>query len=172
MEETQYKKAITEQKKLLDELYTEYETVLNMRLDNIDLLIMDVIGNVNSESTAIRDTIVSEAENVGYKLTDTMTTVWTDSTNKLTGIITTYGDKFTSSLTGVQTAINELKVLIQQAVNASDDKAKANIDNAKNSRQNRLQDRLFPNHQLLLPSHHLPLIVVTVFQGLVMRLHL
>ena len=131
LEETQYNKSIAEQKKLLDELYTEYETVLNMRLDNIDLLIMDVTGNVNSESTAIRDTIVSEAESVGYKLTDTMTTVWTDSTNKLTGVITTYGDKFTSSLTGVQTAINELKALIQQAVNASDDKAKTNIENAQ-----------------------------------------
>ena len=130
LEETQYKKAITEQKKLLDELYTEYETVLNLRLDNIDLLIMDVIGNVNSESSAIRDTIVSEAESVGYKITDTMATVWTDSTNKLTGVITTYGDKFTSSLTGVQTAINDLKNLIQQAVNASDESAKKNIDNA------------------------------------------
>lgn len=130
LEETQYKKAITEQKKLLDELYTEYETVLNLRLDNIDLLIMDVIGNVNSESSAIRDTIISEAESVGYKITDTMSTVWTDSTNKLTGVITTYGDKFTSSLTGVQTAINDLKNLIQQAVNASDESAKKNIDNA------------------------------------------
>ena len=130
LEETQYKKGITEQKKLLDELYTEYETVLNLRLDNIDVLIMDVIGNVNSESSAIRDTIVSEAESVGYKITDTMTTVWTDSTNKLTGVITTYGDKFTSSLTGVQTAINDLKNLIQQAVNASDESAKKNIDNA------------------------------------------
>lgn len=130
LEETQYKKAIAEQKKLLDELYTEYETVLNLRLDNIDLLIMDVIGNVNSESSAIRDTIVSEAESVGYKITDTMSTVWTDSTNKLTGVITTYGDKFTSSLTGVQTAINDLKNLIQQAVNASNESAKKNIDNA------------------------------------------
>ncbi len=130
LEETQYQKAIAEQKKLLDELYTEYETVLNLRLDNIDLLIMDIIGNVNSESSAIRDTIVSEAESVGYKITDSMTTIWTDSTNKLTGVITTYGDKFTSSLTGVQTAINDLKNLIQQAVNASDETANKNIENA------------------------------------------
>lgn len=130
LEETQYQKAIAEQKKLLDELYTEYETVLNLRLDNIDLLIMDIIGNVNSESSAIRDTIVSEAESVGYKITDSMTTIWTDSTNKLTGVITTYGDKFTSSLTGVQTAINDLKNLIQQAVNASNETANKNIENA------------------------------------------
>ena len=129
LEETQYQKSIAEQKKLLDELYTEYETVLNLRLDNIDLLIMDIIGNVNSESSSIRDTIVSEAESVGYKITDSMSTIWTDSTNKLTGVITTYGDKFTSSLTGVQTAINDLKNLIQQAVNASNETANKNIDN-------------------------------------------
>ena len=100
-----------------------------MRLDNIDLLIMDVIGNVNSESSAIRDTIVSEAESVGYKITDSMATVWAEGTNKITGVITTYGDKFTSSLTGVQAAINDLKNLIQQAVNASNETAETNIDN-------------------------------------------
>lgn len=151
LEETQYQKAIAEQKKLLDDLYTEYETVLNMRLDNIDLLIMDVIGNVNSESTAIRDTLVSEAESVGYKLTDTMTTIWgsmgntlTDGTNKITGVITTYGDKFTSSLTGVQAAINDLKNLIQQAVNASNEKAKTDIDNANKQQTEQISKPSIP----------------------------
>ena len=62
LEETQYERSIADQKKLLDELFSQYETVLNMRLDNIDILIMDVIGNVNSEASAIRDTIISEAE--------------------------------------------------------------------------------------------------------------
>lgn len=33
LEETQQEKAIDEQRKLLDELYSDYETVLNMRLD-------------------------------------------------------------------------------------------------------------------------------------------
>lgn len=138
LEETQYDKSIAEQKKLLDELYDEYETVLNMRLDNLDMLIADVIGNVNSEASAIRDTLITEAESVGYQLTDSMNTIWTNmngtldnGTNKITSVITVYGDKFTSATTSVQTAINDLKNIIQQAVNASNAKATSNVDSAK-----------------------------------------
>ena len=43
LEETQYEHYISEQKKLLDNLYDEYEAILNERLDNIDALISDMI---------------------------------------------------------------------------------------------------------------------------------
>ena len=33
-----------------------------MRLDNIDVLISEVIANINSDASEIRDTLVSEAE--------------------------------------------------------------------------------------------------------------
>lgn len=36
LEETQYERSIADQKKLLDELYNDYEEMLNLRLDNID----------------------------------------------------------------------------------------------------------------------------------------
>lgn len=130
MEQTLFEKSVSEQKKLLDELYSEYETVLNMRLDNIDLLLMDIIGNVNAESSAIRDTIISEAQDAGYKLTDTMNTIWGDS-GKLIGVITNYGNSFTSAATGVQTAINSLKDIIQRAIDESDKQAAANISSTK-----------------------------------------
>lgn len=130
LEETQYEKSIAEQKKLLDELYLEYETVLNMRLDNIDVLIADVINNVNSESLSIRDTIISEAESVGYQITDSMSTIWEINSNNIVNTITTYGNNFTSILTGVQTAINDIKLLIQKAVEASNAKAASNISSS------------------------------------------
>ena len=142
LEETQYEKSIAEQKKLLDELYSEYEEILNMRLDNIDMLITDVINNVNLESSAIRDTLETESKNVGYQLTESMTTIWTSmdtalssGTDKITGVITKYGDNFTNALTGVQTAINNLKNIVQQAVDTSDKKADENIDAANKQQQ-------------------------------------
>lgn len=46
LEETQYERSIADQKKLLDELYDDYEEMLNLRLDNIDMLVQDVITNV------------------------------------------------------------------------------------------------------------------------------
>ena len=130
MEETLFDRAISEQQKLAQSLFDDYSQVLNMRLDNIDLLLTDIIGNVNSESSAIRDTIISEAQDVGYKLTDSMNTIWGDG-SKLMNVITTYGNNFTSAVTGVQTAINNLKDIIQQAIAASNKKASSNISSTK-----------------------------------------
>lgn len=113
--ETQYERSIADQKKLLDDLYEQYEEVLNMRLDNIDVLVSDVIANVNSEAGAIRDTLEAKADSVGYTMTESMNTIW----NSANQVITNYGTNFLSSITGVQNAINDLTNLIKQAVDAS-----------------------------------------------------
>lgn len=126
LEESIYDKAISDQKKLLDELYTEYETVLNMRLDNIDVLISEVIANINSDASEIRDTIVSEADKVGYKLTDSMNTIW-GANGTIATILSTYGNNFSSIMTTVQEALNGIKVAVQNAVNASNRKATEDI---------------------------------------------
>ena len=130
MEETLFERSINEVDKILTDLQDQYSQVLNMRLDNLDLLLTDIIGNVNSESSAIRDTIISEAQDVGYKLTDSMNTIWGDG-SKLMNVITTYGNNFTSAVTGVQTAINNLKDIIQQAIAASNKQASSNISSTK-----------------------------------------
>lgn len=127
MEENLYDKAISDQKKLLDELYNEYETVLNMRLDNIDVLISEVIANINSDASEIRDTLMSEADKVGYRLTDSMNTIW-GSSGTIAGILTTYSSNFSSTMTSVQAAINDIKIAIQNAVNASNKSATSNIN--------------------------------------------
>lgn len=129
--ETQYEKSISEQKKLLDELYTEYETILNMRLDNIDILISDVIANVNSESSGIKDTITSEADKVGYTITDSMNTIW--GSNGISGVLTNYSNNFSSTMTGVMTAINDIKNLISKAIEASNNKSQSNISQSQNN---------------------------------------
>lgn len=142
LEETQYDKSIAEQKKLLDELYTDYETVLNMRLDNIDLLITDVINNVNTNAGTIRDTLQSTSANVGYQMSSSMTTIWNsaasamqNNTGKITGAITNYGEKFTNATTGVQTAINDLKKIVQDAINAANEEAKKKLEEQKKQEQ-------------------------------------
>lgn len=142
LEETQYDKSIAEQKKLLDELYTDYETVLNMRLDNIDLLITDVINNVNTNAGTIRDTLQSTSANVGYQMSSSMTTIWNsaasamqNNTGKITGAITSYGEKFTNATTGVQTAINDLKKIVQDAINAANEEAKKKLEEQKKQEQ-------------------------------------
>ena len=139
LDESFFEKSISEQKKLLDELYTQYELVLNARLDNIDMLITDMIANINSESSGIRDTIISEAANVGYTITDSMSQIWTDNTNNIAGILTTYSSNFSSVMTSVQQALNEIKVYIQNAVNASNKKAETNINTANKNQADQVK---------------------------------
>lgn len=125
--ETQYERSIADQKKLLDDLYEQYDEVLNMRLDNIDVLVSDVIANVNSEAGAIRDTLEAKADSVGYTMTGSMNTIW----NSANQVITNYGTNFLSSMTGVQNAINDLTNLIKQTVDASNKKASASSSSTK-----------------------------------------
>ena len=131
LEETQYDKSIAEQKKLLDELYNDYETVLNMRLDNIDLLITDVINNANTNAGTIRDTLKTEAANVGYQISSSMTTIW----NGATSALESYSKNFTSSTTGLQTAINNLKDIMEQAISAANEEAKKKLEEQKKQEQ-------------------------------------
>ena len=127
LEETQYERSIADQKKLLDDLYNDYEEMLNLRLDNIDMLVQDVITNVNAESAGIRETLETVSSNVGYNMTESMNTIWSSANN----VITTYGDKFSTQLTGVLQAINDLKNLLQQQVDAANKKAQINTTVAK-----------------------------------------
>lgn len=162
--ETQYERSIADQKKLLDDLYEQYEEVLNMRLDNIDVLVSDVITNVNSEAGAIRDTLEAKADSVGYTMTESMNTIW----NSANQVITNYGTNFLSSITGVQNAINDLTNLIKQAVDASN-KKQVLVLLVQNHHLLLLLQNLQHLHQLRNLQQHQ---VAMVFRMLAMRLRL
>lgn len=76
LEETQYDKYIRDQKSMLDAFYTDYETAVNKRLDNVDALLSEVAGNINDAALDISDTIKKVAESFGYDLTSEMKSMW------------------------------------------------------------------------------------------------
>lgn len=76
LEETQYDKYIKDQKSMLDAFYTDYETAVNKRLDNVDALLSEVAGNINDAALDISDTIKKVAESFGYDLTSEMKSMW------------------------------------------------------------------------------------------------
>ena len=127
MEETQYDKYISDQKKLLDELKQDYKKALDDRMDNVDALISDAIASINSNSSNISQTLQTESKNVGYTLSGEMQTIWTSQS----GVISQYGDDFSSKLTGVNSAIenvyNRQKDMID-AINAMAEKWIAKAD--------------------------------------------
>ena len=51
LKETEWDKYIQDTSAMLDTLYTEYETILNARLDNVDYLLQQVIDGINASAS-------------------------------------------------------------------------------------------------------------------------
>lgn len=127
LEETEYDQYISDQKQLLDELYTEYETTLNMRLDNIEVLITDMINEINMNASTISSTLSSKADEVGYTLSDTMKTTWDTNTNNITTVLTTYGQGIQDGVTTLNTSLSVLSTNIQNMVSSLNSSASSNV---------------------------------------------
>jgi hypothetical protein len=52
LKETEWDKYIQDTEQILDTFYTEYETTLNTRLDNVDYLLEQVVTGINASATA------------------------------------------------------------------------------------------------------------------------
>lgn len=124
---TEYEQFISDQKKLLDELYDEYEEVLNQRLDDVDVLISDLIDGVNSNSDKINETIGGVAADVGYNLTPQMQEIWNNSTGSTEGVISKYGDDFSEKLTAVNSVLAGIHANVADMIEHSDEEADADV---------------------------------------------
>lgn len=146
LEDTQYDKYISDQKQLLDDLYNEYETILNQRLDNLDALITDMIGQINTNAGTISTTLSEKAESVGYTLSDSMTTIWDTNSTKITTVLTTYGQNIQNGISAAATTVNSaigtintnLNTMIGQLNTLANTKAQAA---ASSSTANSLQSK-------------------------------
>lgn len=90
LKDTEYDHYIDAQKELLDDLYSQYEETLNARLDNIDLLMKDMITKINENASTIATTLNAEATNVGTKLTDHMSSIWSEAGPAISGYMGTF----------------------------------------------------------------------------------
>lgn len=136
LQETEYDKYISDQQQLMDSLYTEYETILNSRLDNIDALMEDMISEINNSSSTISDAINNAAENVGYTLSDEISSIWSNDSG-FSNVIGMYGDKMntTNSVLGtisenIRNMIEQLNKLAGTDIKAAEDSSAINSDEA------------------------------------------
>ena len=106
LEEMEYDKFIDDQEALFDELYVQYEEILNARLDNIDALILDLIAEVNANAETISSTILDRAGSVGYEITDDMSSIWSP-TEENANVLTTYGEHIENGIMSAATTVNE-----------------------------------------------------------------
>lgn len=116
LEETEYEKYIADQKQLLDELYLEYELILNQRLDNLDMLLTDVINTVNNNAADIRDTLCTKADDAGYFLSDSIRSIWETGTGNITQVLAAYGEGILTSGNNINTTLGNMNGNLQNMV--------------------------------------------------------
>lgn len=127
LEETQYDRSISEQKKMLDDLYDKYELILNQRLDNVDALVSDMIDVVNQNSSNINDTLTTATSEVGYTMTENMQNIWGES-GTFTRVVSTYGSNFVNQFTTVNNVLNNIYAYVRSMVNNSGQASATNVN--------------------------------------------
>ena len=123
----EYERQISDVERLLDQMRLDYETILNMRLDNIDMLIEQMITEINANAGSISETISSEAANVGYTLSDEMQNIWNGANN----VLATYGDQFLSNGTTVANTLSSINTGIQNMISKLDAIAQQKIETSQ-----------------------------------------
>lgn len=120
LEESQYDRFITEQEKMLDELYDEYEEILNARLDDVTKLIDEAISSINSNSAEIGEIITKKADSVGYITSESLSSIWIGESG-IRDVVTEYGRDFlskTTSTNNILSAINSNIISMVSQLNA------------------------------------------------------
>lgn len=116
--ETQNDQYISEQKKMLDDLYTEYEKVLNQRLDDVSVLIDDMIATTNANASEIAATLIEQSGMVGTTLSDAMYDIWNGPGGERT-IVEKYGESTFGELGSVGEGLAKIKADTENAIIAS-----------------------------------------------------
>lgn len=123
----EYDQWLSDQQKLLDDYYSEYELFLNERLDQIDLRFSEIIDSTNANSATIDQTIKDTTSNVGYQITDGMKSIWSDTGNGIGKVVSDYSGTFVTTMTTTNSYIQQCVNLLNQIVN------KANAESSKNT---------------------------------------
>lgn len=104
LKESEYDKFIDDTKKMLDELYTEYEEALN---DTIDDAFDRWIDFVNDNAVDIDEYIEKQADAVGYAISEATKSIWEDG-GGINGVVSEYGDDISDKLTSVGTTVESI----------------------------------------------------------------
>ena len=141
LEETEYDKYVSDQKEMLDNLYDEYEEILNKRLDDVDALLKDMIAATNENKDTIKQTLEAEASGVSTTLSESMGTIWTSASGVISGVGTAVDtlaknlkDMFSNPNNGLDVnAANEVKKV--ESASAGDTDAAQGKEEPKKTEQ-------------------------------------
>lgn len=132
LKDTEYEKLISDTQAILDNLADTTKTWLDGRLDSFDITMQEIIDQSNENASNISQTITSTAENYGYKLSESMSSIWSTNANNITnGINSVLGDfsnKFVEGNNAINKVCGDINAAVQGLLKNSNDEAQRVAD--------------------------------------------
>ena len=132
LKDTEYEKLISDTQAILDNLADTTKTWLDGRLDSFDITMQEIIDQSNENASNISQTITSTAENYGYKLSESMSSIWSLNANNITnGINSVLGDfsnKFVEGNNAINKVCGDINAAVQGLLKNSNDEAQRVAD--------------------------------------------
>ena len=132
LKDTEYEKLISDTQAILDNLADTTKTWLDERLDSFDVTMQEIIDQSNENASNISQTITSTAENYGYKLSESMSNIWsTNASNITNGINSVLGDfsnKFVEGNNAINKVCGDINAAVQGLLKNSNDEAQRVAD--------------------------------------------
>lgn len=117
LKDTEYEKLLSDGQAILDELQDNAKNWLDQRIDEFDVTMQEIIDQSNENASNISQTITSTAENYGYKLSESMSSIWsTNASNITNGINSVLGDfsnKFVEGNNAINSVCNSINAAVQ-----------------------------------------------------------
>lgn len=129
LEQTEYDKYISDMEKLLDVIYSETEAWINERMDAEAELLQQIIDETNANADEIKEVLEGQAEDVGMKLSDALSSIWTTD-GGVKDVVSMYGNTISGQMTTVATILQSIKDAIAAMVTESDEVAEDDIDDS------------------------------------------
>lgn len=132
LKDTEYEKLISDTQAILDNLADTTKTWLDERLDSFDITMQEIIDQSNENASNISQIITDTAENYGYKLSESMSNIWsTNASNITNGINSVLGDfsnKFVEGNNAINKVCGDINAAVQGLLKNSNDEAQRVAD--------------------------------------------
>ena len=117
LKDTEYEKLLSDGQAILDELADNAKNWLDQRIDEFDVTMQEIIDQSNENASNISETITSTAENYGYKLSESMSSIWSINANNITNginsVLADFSNKFVEGNNAINSVCNSINSAVQ-----------------------------------------------------------
>lgn len=132
LKDTEYEKLISDTQAILDNLADTTKTWLDERLDSFDITMQEIIDQSNENASNISQTITDTAENYGYKLSESMSNIWSTNASNITNLINSvlgdFSNKFVEGNNAINKVCGDINAAVQGLLKNSNDEAQRVAD--------------------------------------------